>query len=150
MLTIVHHTFWEILNKRQGPSMNQNLKIRVFKETLGVCRLDKNAEIPIWIKGDFISITRTATELSIVCSQEYIPEDVQCEKNWRYFGIEGNLDFSLVGILASLSGALARKGISIFAISTYDTDYILVKEQNLAKAIETLLDEGHRVIVDPN
>lgn len=130
--------------------MDKSLQIRVSIETLGVCRLGKNAEVPVWVKGDFTSITRTATELSIVCPQEYIPEDVQCERNWRYLVIEGHLNFSLVGILASLSGALARKGISLFAISTYDTDYILVKEQNLATAIETLLDEGHQVIIEPN
>src|SRR5690606_32365297 len=96
----------------------------------------------------FVSVTRTATELSIVCDQKYIPASVPCEGNWRYLFIEGSLDFSLVGILASLSGALARKGISIFVISTYDTDYILVKAQALDKAVETLREEGHQVIMD--
>ncbi|HHY59346.1 MAG TPA: ACT domain-containing protein [Clostridia bacterium] len=69
-------------------------------------------------------------------------------RNWRYLVIEGSLDFSLVGVLASISGALARQGISIFVISTYDTDYLLVKEQVLDQAVDTLIREGHRVITD--
>jgi uncharacterized protein len=122
--------------------MEKKLTIKVFDQILGVCRLDKSAEVPDWAKGDFLSVTRTCDELSIVCCQKNIPEHVKCERGWRYFMIDATLDFSLVGILASLSGTLARQGISIFAISTYDTDYILVKEQDLDRAVETLVQEG--------
>lgn len=126
--------------------MEKNLTLKVGEEVLGVCRLDKFAEIPGWVKGEFLSITRTPDELSIVCCQEYIPEQVECERGWRYFKVEGILDFSLVGILSSLSGTLARRGISIFAISTYDTDYLLVKENELERAIEALRADGYEVI----
>lgn len=126
--------------------MNKQLRIKVLEDVLGVCRLDKTAEVPAWAKGDFLSITKTSNELSIVCSQKNIPERVECEKGWRYFVIDGTLEFSLVGILASISVTLARRGISIFAISTYDTDYILVKEQDLAIAVKALLQDGYQVI----
>ena len=128
--------------------MKKQLTIKVFEETLGVCRLDKNAQVPDWAKGDFLSVTRTSDELSIVCCQKNIPEQVKCEQGWRYFRIEGILDFTQVGILSSLSGTLARPGISIFAISTYDTDYILVKEQELDRAVEALRLEGYHVSTD--
>lgn len=128
--------------------MEKQLTIKVFEENLGVCRLDKSAQVPDWVKGNFLSITRTSEELSIVCCQENIPEQVKCEQGWRYFMVEGILDFSLVGILSSLSGALARRGISIFAISTYDTDYILVKEQELDRAVEALRLDGHHVSIN--
>ena len=126
--------------------MERGLTIKIFEGILGVCRLEGSTQIPNWAKGDFLSVTKTANELSIVCCQKYIPENVKCERVWRYFRIEETLDFSLIGILASLSGTLARQGISLFAISTYDTDYILVKEKDLAKAIEALTQAGHRII----
>lgn len=124
--------------------MESKLRIKIFNEVLGVCKLDNNAEIPNWAKGDFLSITRTSNELSIVCGQENIPEHVKCERGWRYFMLNEQLDFSLVGILSFLSGILARQGISIFAVSTYDTDYILVKEKDLDLAVRVLAQEGIR------
>ncbi|RII35868.1 ACT domain-containing protein [Clostridium chromiireducens] len=124
------------------------LSMRLLKDIYGVCRLDKNELIPEWAqKSDFFSITKTNEELSIVCSQEDIPIDIQCEKNWRVLKIEGPLDFSLIGILSSISTVLANNKISIFAISTYDTDYILVKSSDLDNGIESLLKEGYEVLV---
>ena len=124
------------------------LTMRLLKDIYGVCRLDKNELIPEWAqKSDFFSITKTNEELSIVCSQEDIPIDIQCEKNWRVLKIEGPLDFSLIGILSSISTVLANNKISIFAISTYDTDYILVKSSDLDNAIESLLKEGYEVLM---
>lgn len=125
--------------------MENKLRIKIFDEVLGICKLDKNAEIPDWAKGDFLSITRTSNELSIVCCQENVPEHVKCERGWRYFMIDEKLDFFFVGILSFLSGILARQGISIFAVSTFDTDYILVKENHLDKAVQVLEQEGFRV-----
>ncbi|AFM00978.1 MULTISPECIES: ACT domain-containing protein [Desulfitobacterium] len=128
--------------------MEKRLTIKVFEEILSVCRLDKSARVPDWAEGDFLTITRTPEELSIVCCQKNIPEDVKCERGWRYFKIDEVLDFSLVGILSLLSGTLASQGISIFAISTYDTDYILIKEEELDRAIEALRLEGHHVSIN--
>lgn len=123
------------------------LTMRLLDEKYGVCRLDKNELIPEWAQNsDFFSITKTSDELSIVCSQDSIPDDIKCEKDWRILKVEGPLDFSLVGILASISAVLAKARISIFAISTYDTDYILVKNNDIDKAIASLINEKYEVI----
>lgn len=125
----------------------KNLTMKLLKEKYGVCRLDKTDSIPNWAKdSDFFSITKTLDELSIVCSQQNIPNDIKCEKDWRILKIEGPLDFSLIGILASISTILAQKEISIFAVSTYDTDYILVKDNDVDNAIEALVNEGYEII----
>ncbi|MBI6875806.1 ACT domain-containing protein [Clostridium aciditolerans] len=123
------------------------LTMKLLKEKYGVCRLGKTQLIPEWAQNsDFFSITRTSDELSIVCIEESIPDNVKCEKDWRILKIEGPLDFSLIGILASVSKILAQKGISIFAISTYDTDYILVKNKDIDNAIQSLIKERYEVI----
>jgi len=123
------------------------LTMKLLKEKYGVCRLNKNKLIPEWAQNsDFFSITKTCDELSIVCSQDDIPNDIQCEKDWKILKIEGPLDFSLIGILASISTILAQKGISIFAISTYDTDYILVKNKHIRNAIDSLVKERYEII----
>ncbi len=123
------------------------LTMKLLKERYGVCRLDKNELIPEWTKNsDFLSITKTSDELSIVCTEASIPKDTKCEKDWRILKIEGPLDFSLIGILASISTILAQKGISIFAISTYDTDYILVKNNDIDNAVKSLIKERYEVI----
>ena len=123
------------------------LTMKLLKEKYGVCRLDKNELIPKWAQNsDFFSITKTCDELSIVCSEDDIPIDIKCEKDWRILKIEGPLDFSLIGILASISTILAQNEISVFAISTYDTDYILVKNKDLSNAIQSLIKERYEVI----
>lgn len=128
--------------------LEKTLTMKLLKEKYGVCRLDKDELIPEWSKSsEFVSITKTADELSIVCSQDNIPEDKKCERDWRILKIQGTLDFSLIGILASISTVLAQKGISIFAISTYDTDYILVKNSDIDNAIEALVKERYEIIV---
>ncbi len=125
--------------------MNQQIKIKVFPEVLGICRLGSSEAIPHWAEGAFLSVTRTFDELTIVCREKSIPETVKSEKGWRYFRIDQILDFSMVGVLSSLSRVLARRNISIFVVSTYDTDYILVKEQDLAKAVTALKQADYLV-----
>lgn len=115
------------------------LRLSVLPNKLAICRLDKNAPIPSWATNDsFFSITRTTDELSIVCSKDNIPDNIRSEKNWRALKVIGPLDFSLTGILASLANPLAEAKISIFAISTFDTDYILVKNEKLKEAVKIL------------
>ena len=123
------------------------LTMKLLEERFGVCRLDKTELIPKWAKNSsFYSITKTLDELSIVCSQDSIPSNIKCEKDWRTLKMEGPLDFSLIGILSSISTILAQNGISIFAISTYDTDYILVKDKDIANAINALAKENYEII----
>lgn len=111
-----------------------------------MCRLDSTAEIPdLEASGEFCSITRTPDELSVVCSEGNLPMGAKCEKGWRILKIQGLLDFSLTGILASVAETLANQKISIFALSTYNTDYILVKEEQTENAITALQEAGHAV-----
>ena len=118
---------------------NFKLSLSILPQKLAICRLNKNSPIPSWAKeDDYFSITKTDKELSIVCSQIKVPDNIKAEKDWRAFKIEGTLDFSLTGVLASLADPLAKANISIFAISTYDTDYVLVKEDNLEEAKKVL------------
>ena len=116
------------------------LTLSVMSIPLAVVRLDPSSPIPHWgIEGvDFFSITKTRDELSIVCPEEKVSQHVKVERGWRCFKVEGPLDFGLTGILSSLAQPLAEAKISIFAISTFDTDYILIKKENLQKAIEVL------------
>lgn len=123
------------------------LTLEVLSNQIGVCKLDAQATVPTWAyQGDFFSITKTTEELSIVCSEENIPKDVLCERGWRAFKVQGTLDFGLVGILAKITAALAKAGLGIFAISTYNTDYILVKAKDLEYAIIALRNDGHEII----
>ncbi len=123
-----------------------HLTISLLNESFAICRLEPQAAVPTWaVHPRFSSVTRTPTELSIVCPQSDVPPGIPCEKDWRCFQVQGPLDFALTGILASLSSALARAGISIFAISTYETDYILVKQERLNDATRTLRATGHLI-----
>lgn len=125
----------------------EKLTLKLLKEKYGVARLERENEVPNWaFKGEFYSITKTQDELSIVSLEENIPLDIKCERNWRILKIEGPLDFSLVGILSKISSLMAENNISIFAISTYDTDYILIKESNIEKAIGILKKDIYKVI----
>lgn len=111
-----------------------------------MCRLAADDEIPQWaLRGGFASVTRTADELSLVCAESVVPQGIQREPGWRIFKIEGPLDFALIGILASVAQPLAEAGVSTFTISTYDTDYVMVKQQDLEKAVRALQGAGHCV-----
>ena len=121
-------------------------KLELLPDSYAVCRLDKNAPVPDWAtQGLFSSITRTARELSVVCPDARVPAGVKKESGWKVLMLEGPLDFSLTGVLASLTGPLARESVSVFALSTYDTDYLLVKQEQLEKAIQVLRAEGYDV-----
>lgn len=128
-------------------AVEKKLNLKLLKDRYSVCRLNRNEEIPKWIfQEEFFSITRTDEELSIVCLQDKIKENIKCEKDWRILKIEGPLDFSLIGILSRISTLMANNGISIFAISTYDTDYILIKEESINRAIEVLENNNYNII----
>ncbi len=113
---------------------------------IAVCRLEPGSPIPGWAtKGNFFSITRTYDELSVVCAQSVVPSDTKVEKDWRCLKVKGPLDFGLTGILASLADPLAKAGISLFAISTFDTDYLLVKHADFDRATQVLVKAGHHI-----
>ena len=122
------------------------LNLIVIEGTFAICKLGADATIPpCATASNFFSITRTADELSIVCHQDAVPEGVLCERDWRCLRVAGTMPFSVVGVLASLTAPLAEAGVSIFAISTFDTDYLLVKEADFEKAITELKKAGHSI-----
>jgi hypothetical protein len=95
--------------------------------------------------GKFFSVTRTPAELSAVCDVAALPSGVKAEAPWSMLAVRGPLDFSITGVLAGLATPLAAAGISIFAISTYDTDYVLVRNDDLDRAVRALRDAGHNI-----
>lgn len=121
-----------------------SLALSLLPDRYAVCRLAPDAPRPRWAAGPFCSVTRTAAELSIVCPEAAVPPDVQAERGWRVLQVAGPLEFSLTGILVSLAAPLAAAAISIFALSTFDTDYLLVRDTDLPRALETLRAAGHR------
>lgn len=121
------------------------LTLAILPDTFAVCRLAADAPIPAWARGDFISITRTRDELSIVCPQNDVPRDLKCERDWRALRVVGTLDFALTGILASLAMPMADADIPIFSISTFDTDYLLVQSRDLERALSALTQAGHTI-----
>jgi hypothetical protein len=111
-----------------------------------VVRLAADAPLPGWaLAGEFVSLTRTRDELSVVCEERLVPAPLNREGAWRALKVEGPLDFAMVGVLASIASPLASAGVSIFTISTFDTDYVLVKDDRLATALEALRSAGHVV-----
>jgi hypothetical protein len=122
------------------------LDLVLLKERLAVCRLPAGAEVPGWaLTGEFVSVTRTSDELSVVCGEAGVPEGVQSDRGWRALRVAGTLDLSVVGILASLATALAGAEVSLFAVSTFDTDYLLVRGHDLERAVAALRAVGHSV-----
>lgn len=119
-------------------------------DLLGIVRLPPDAPIPAWAiePSAFASITRTAGELSVVCPEARVPSGIQAERGWRALQIHGPLPFDAVGILAGLASPLAGAGISIFAVSTFDTDYVLVKAEQLDRAVDALVAAGHTFAAD--
>lgn len=121
------------------------MKLRLLSGTFAICRLAPGEPIPSWAMGEFVSITRTNDELSIVCGNEQVPAEVAAERDWRCLQVVGTLDFSETGVLASLAEPLAAAGVSILVISTFDTDYVLVRDGRLPDAVAVLQKAGHAV-----
>ena len=116
---------------------DQKLTLSILPETFTICRLDRNAPVPDWAtKGNFYSITRTQDELSILCDAKFVPENIKQDSGWRAFKLEGPIDLTSTGILASLVDPLSEANISILVVSSYDTDYILVRTKRFKQALE--------------
>ncbi len=116
------------------------LTMTLLKGTWAVARLEAGQGPPVWLdwSAPLVSVTRTAEELSVVCPEECVPDTVKAERGWRVFKVEGPLDFALTGILARLTAPLAAAGIPVFAMSTYDTDYLLVRADAAGRAADAL------------
>lgn len=121
------------------------MELKIIEHKLTVCKAADISDINFG--ADFYFIGRTDEELSLVCrTEDAPPRTTTRDDGWRGFRIQGTLDFSLIGILSRLSGILAEHKIGIFAVSTYNTDYILVKEENFERALRVLASEGYSVV----
>lgn len=125
---------------------SRHLELSILPEQFIVTRLAPSSPIPAWAtQGSFFSITRASEELSIVCAAEQVPNASQTHLRWRAFKIHGPFAFSEIGVLASITGPLADAKISVFSISTFETDYVLVNSEQLPSAIDALRKAGHSI-----
>jgi hypothetical protein len=128
-------------------SLQQDLPLVILPDKLAVCRLAVEAPFPDWARpGDLLAFIRSRDELTVVCVERLVPPEVIAERGWRALQVQGPLDFALVGVLAAITAPLAEAGVSVFALSTYDTDTILVKEEALERAIQALGQAGFLVL----
>jgi uncharacterized protein len=123
------------------------LDLRVLPGALAVTRLEAGAPAPDWASAPAAlrAVVRTEAEVSVVCDDGAVPPGVRAERGFRALAVAGPLDFGLTGVLAALAAPLAEAGVSIFAVSTYDTDHLLVRGERLEDALAALRAAGHRV-----
>jgi hypothetical protein len=135
------------LSKKYQAMNNRKLSLKILPHRMAVCRFEPAAPLPEWI-GDagFYSVTRTESELTVVCPETCLAPGTAGEAGWRCFRVQGLLDFSEIGIILSLTQPLSENGVAVFVISTFDTDYFMVKEKDLARAIDALTAKGHEII----
>jgi len=118
----------------------------LLRDTFAITRLPNSAETPAWAaSGDFSSITRTAEELSIVCRELNIPAGTHADRGWQCMKLEGPIPLNTTGVAAGFTALLAKAGVSVFVISTFDTDYVLVKGDRFERAADALRGGGHSV-----
>ncbi len=128
----------------------RKLTLHLLPGRFAVCRLAPRNSLPDWVpRAGFCSVTRTKDELSIVCNEENVPADVRAERGWRCLKLQGPFAFSEVGVLASVTQPLAGAEVSLFAISTFETDYVLIKEADVDRATTSLSATGHLVVPVP-
>lgn len=132
-----------------GPMEAPKLQIALLTDSLAVCRLQPDSVLPDWaMAGGFCSATRTADGLTVICRTDRVPADVHASRGWRALKIEGPLDLNLVGILVSVAAPLAQAGIAILPVGSYETDYILVRNEQLDTAIRALKSTSLDVVED--
>jgi uncharacterized protein len=120
------------------------VQLRTLPDSYAVVRLQPGAELPDWVdKGPCRSVTRTDHEVSVVCRDHDVPEGESVDRGWTVLEVMGPLDFTLTGVISSLVGPLAEVEIPIFLISTFESDYVLVRSSDLARAADALEDAGH-------
>lgn len=120
--------------------------LEIVSGLYSVCRLPPGSDIPEWVDGSpFVNVTLTATELSVVCQADLVPSDVDSETGFRLLSVLGPLAFDAVGIISDITRVLAETGISVFVVSTYETDYVLVRETDLDLATSALRHSNYVV-----
>jgi hypothetical protein len=138
----------EGLDSRRSSPKRAIVPLSLLSERVAICRSDSKAPLPVWADAppaEFFSVTRSKDEVSIIIADARAPREAKCERDWRLIMVKGPLDFNQVGIIAGLSGTLADAGVSIFALSTYDTDYVMVKQADLDRSVTALRQAGYAV-----
>jgi len=131
-------------NWRQIVMNSEKMKLKKLSYELTVCKVKSTADLDL--EREFYFIGKTDEEISLVCKSEDTPEEtIERDDGWKGFYIQGVLDFSLIGILSKISGILAQNKIGIFAVSTFNTDYILVKSKNFERALKILAEERYEI-----
>lgn len=127
--------------------MVPSLGLQALSATFAIVRLPAGAGLPWWAArgGEFLSLTRTPGETSVVCEEQFVPAGSQAEHGFRALRVKGPLAFHLTGVLAAVAAPLSDAGVPIFVVSTFDTDYVLVRERDFSTAIATLRQAGHSV-----
>ena len=126
--------------------MARRLSLTLLPDAFAICRLEADAQLPAWaIATPWWSITRTRDELSVVCAEAYVPDGVVASRGWKMLRFAGPLPLDQTGILASVTTPLAAARVSVFALATYDTDYVLIPAAQSAAAIDALERAGHSV-----
>ena len=116
-------------------------------QVYAICSFPPDATFPDWpLSPSILSITKTAKEITLVCEQNHVPGECQKSENWKCITVEGRFDLDAVGVLASIAGPLAQNKISLYALSTYETDYVLIHAKNIDKAVLCLDKFGHSII----
>lgn len=133
--------------------MRSGQSFSVTPGAYAICRLPADAPLPNWAGGVFTSVTRTADELSIVCEERHLPSglsgaELQVERGWAILKLHGPFPLDAIGVLASVAKPLAEADVSLFAVSTFDTDYVLVKKTHVQDAIAALTLAGHTFVGD--
>lgn len=136
------------MRRRKKREAGPPLTLTLLDDTFAVSKLPPDAVVPVWAwTGEVACVTRTRDELSIVCRADLVPDEVQTETGWRCLRVKGPLSFALTGVFARIAQPLANAGISLFAVMTYDTDYVMVKQTQLTEAVDALMAAGHTVEV---
>lgn len=126
-----------------------SLTLRLLPDRYAVAQLPPDAAMPDWWPASGMRhASWTDDELSLVCEETHVPDDVRCQRGWRMFKLQGPFDFALTGILKAVLDPLAVAGVGIFAVSTYDTDYVLVQAHQLDVSLQVLREAGHRLSGD--
>jgi hypothetical protein len=129
------------------PPANRTLTLSVMEGRYAIAKFSRDAEIPVWANGSgFVSVTRTPEELSVVSAEASVPAKLNASRGWRMFKVHGPFAFDETGVVAALANPLARVGVGIFVISTFDTDYLLVQQEEIPVAVETLEHAGHKIL----
>ncbi len=121
------------------------MRLEPLDAELAICRLDPGAAIPSWARGELVATVRTGAELAVVCEADAVPAEARADRGWRALRVAGTLELTLTGVLAAILEPLAAAGVPIFAVSSFDTDYVLVPSAQLGRAIVALRDAGHEL-----